>query len=298
MAFTFPFLKSAFTSLGGARVDVDILRKSIIDGGIIVQALVDQPEGIRWIDEVADPTLQFSFVTDLPAPEETELNNIVAAHTGPPDVSSVVRFFTESTPPTVTDDFGKDFEVGDVWYDTSTDHFYQLSDSTVGAARWEWISGWGLSRPTKLTKLRADLQTSDESDPAASKLLVTDGSGDFDLQGWGSSQDRGYFEDFGADTTASSSTPVARMNESPTLVAGRYEILWTSELEGTDKDTEPRGRFSFDGVLIDEYTVNTHGDDGDAIARTLERGRDGTGEQLPEVGRGVTRCPFLHAKSA
>ena len=168
MAFTFPFLKSAFTSLGGANVDVVVLRAAIINGGIIVQDLLPQPEGIKWINELPIPTIQFSFVTDLPAPEETELNSIVAAHTGPSDTSQGVRLFFETTPPLVTDDSDKLFEVGDIWRDG--EHSYLLTDATVGAAVWQWISGWGSARPTTLVKLRADLQTGGEAAPCG--LLI------------------------------------------------------------------------------------------------------------------------------
>lgn len=253
MAFTFPYLKSAFTSLGGANVDVVVLRAAIINGGIIVQDLLPQPEGIKWINELADPTIQFSFVTDLPAPEETELDSIVAAHTGPPGVSQGVRVFFESTAPLVTDDSSKLFEVGDVWHDDSTKDSYRLDDSTVGAAVWNWGTGWGQVRPNTLVKLRADLLTGGEPDPDAGQILVTDGSGDYDLEGYGGSKSRDYFENFGPVTAAATSTPVTRMSQNPTFLDGRYVIEWCSEVVGTSGNTISEGRFSFDGALIDSY---------------------------------------------
>lgn len=256
MAFTFPFLKSAFTSLAGANVDVGVLRAAIVNGGIILQDLLDQPEGIRWIDEAADPTIQFSFVTDLPGPEETELNSIVAAHTGPFAVSDAVRVFLKTGKPTVTDDSNSGFKEGDEWRDSVTDHVYVAGDVTPGSAKWHWQSGWGQSRPDEVVKLGISLQTDDEASPDANQFIVTDGSGDWDLKDFGASRDRGYFEDFGAVTSTSSATPVTRMSENPTLLVGRYAIGWTSEMGGTATGTEPLGRFSFDGGLIDEYIAD------------------------------------------
>jgi len=272
MAFTFPFLKSAFTSLGGANVDVVVLRADIINGGIIVQDLLPQPEGIKWINELADPTLQFSFVTDLPAPQETELDSIVAAHTGPQTTSQGLRVFFESTDPLVTDDSDKLFEVGDVWRDSSTNHSYILTDATVGAAVWHWVSGWGSARPTTLVKLRADLQTGGESAPAADQIIVTDGAGDFDLEGYGGSKSRDYFENFGPVTAAATSTPVTRMSQNPTFLDGRYVIEWCSEINGSSSNTASEGRFSFDGSLIDSFIAVGRNKFNGCIERVLTAG--------------------------
>lgn len=299
MAFTFPFLKSAFTSLGGANVDVVVLRAAIINGGIIVQDLLPQPEGIKWINELPIPTIQFSFVTDLPAPEETELNSIVAAHTGPSDTSQGVRLFFETTPPLVTDDSDKLFEVGDIWRDG--EHSYLLTDATVGAAVWQWISGWGSARPTTLVKLRADLQTGGEAAPDANQVIVTDGAGDFDLEGFGGSKSRDYFENFGPVTAASTSTPVTRMSQNPTFLDGRYKIQWYSEIAGSSGATVSEGRFSFDGGLIDSYIADGRNKFDGCIERVvtagskallLEIAKDAGGGQA-EMGKSVMRYTWI-----
>lgn len=248
------YLKSEFTSLGGANVDAGVLRATIESNGIIVVALADGPTALRWIDEVADPTFEITFVSTLPAPQVTELDILIAAHTGPSDVSQAMRVFPKSSAPLVTDDEDKLFEVGDVWYDSSTKHAYVLTDATAGAAGWDWATGWGESRPTNLVKLRADLQTSGESAPDANQSLVTDGAGDFDLKEYGGTLDRGYFEDFGADT--STSGLAVRMSESPTFLVGRYEIGWTSQVDGSTSTVDFFPRFFFDGTLVADADVD------------------------------------------
>ena len=301
MAFTFPYLKSAFTSLAGANVDVVVLRGSIVNGGIIVQDLLPQPEGIKWINELADPTIQFSFVTTLPGPEEAELDSIVAAHIGPQTTSQGVRVFFKSTAPLVTDDSDSLFEVGDIWIDDTTKDSYALDDATVGAAVWNWGTGWGKARPNTLVKLRADLQTGGEAAPDAGSVLVTDGAGDFDLEGHGGSQSRDYFENYGPVTAASTSTPVTRMSQNPTFLSGRYKIQWFSDIVGSSGATVSEGRFSFDGVLIDSFVSDGRSKFNGCIERVLTPGskamlleiaKDAGGGQA-EMGKSVMRYTWI-----
>lgn len=248
------YLKSEFTSLGGANVDAGVLRSTIESNGIIVVALADGPTALRWIDEVADPTFEITFVSTLPAPQVTELDILIAAHAGPPDVSQAMRVFFESAAPLVTDDEDKLFEIGDLWHDSVTSHAYILTDATAGAAAWLWASGWGLARPTDVPKLRSNLKLGGGSNPDANKVIVADGSGDWDLNDYGGTQDRGYFEDYGTQTSVSNGT-ATRMDETPTLLAGRYELGWTSEVDTDSNNSDVIARFIFAGSTIDVMTV-------------------------------------------
>jgi hypothetical protein len=248
------YLKSEFTSLGGANVDAGVLRATIEKNGIIVVALADGPTALRWIDEVADPTYEITFVSTLPAPQVTELDILIAAHAGPSDVSQAVRVFFESTPPLVTDDSDRLFEIGDLWHDSSTDHAYILTDATVGAAAWLWTSGWGLSRPDDSPKLRSSLQTAGETAPTINQVIITDGVGDWDLADYGGTQDRGYFEEFGAVTSAT--IPTLRMDENPTLLAGRYLLEWMCTVDGSSTATVSKATFKFAGSDIDSITTD------------------------------------------
>lgn len=65
---------------------------------------------------------------------------------------------------------------------------------------------------------------------------------------------RGYFEDFGPDT---STTGLAvRMQETPTFLAGRYEIGWTSQVNGTLPGGDIVPRFFFDGALVMDADID------------------------------------------
>ncbi len=268
------YLKSEFTSLAGANVDAGVLRSTIESNGIIVVDLADGPTALRWIDDVADPTFEITFVSTLPAPQVTELDTLIAAHTGPPGVSQAMRVFFKSSAPTVNDDETKLYAIKDVWHDSSTSHSYVLNNPAVGAAKWDWATGWGAASPTSLVKLRADLQTGGESAPAANQVLVTDGSGDYDLKDFGGTQDRGYFEDFGADT---STTGLAvRMSESPTFLVGRYEIGWTSQVDGSTSNVDFFPRFFFDGSLVVDADID--------ITAATPTGFDGRIERVLTAG--------------
>ncbi len=135
------FLKSLFTSLGGANVDARVLRTTIEANGIIIIDLMDGPNALRWADEAADPLYSFAFDSTLPGPQLTELGVIVAAHTGP-DASQVSssRTFLRAVDPLLTDDETsvEAFRVGDSWINTVLNTAFVLVDADVGDAIWEW----------------------------------------------------------------------------------------------------------------------------------------------------------------
>ncbi len=59
-------------------VAVDQMRAEIEANGVIVVALDDDPLGILCMRTI----VQFNFVADLPAPQQTELLVLLQAHTG------------------------------------------------------------------------------------------------------------------------------------------------------------------------------------------------------------------------
>lgn len=136
---THTFLKSAFTSLGGANVDAEVLRRTIEANGIIIVALMDGPNALRWADEAADPLYSFAFVSTLPGPQLTELGVIVAAHTGPETgVTASSRTYSRTVNPATTDneDSIEGFRAGDKWINTTDNTTWELADA-VDPAVWK-----------------------------------------------------------------------------------------------------------------------------------------------------------------
>ena len=131
----YTYLKSEFTSLAGANVDSRVLRQTIEASGIVIVPLFDSSNALRWTDEVADPTYSIAFTVVLPAPQEAELDAIVAAHVGP-DTGQVTsaRTFVRAVDPAITDDetSAEAFTVGDGWINTVEKTSFILVDTTRG----------------------------------------------------------------------------------------------------------------------------------------------------------------------
>lgn len=231
------------------------------DAGITSAVL----EGRKWQPLVYGTSIALVFDVEptgddrSPGPATLEkliIDGLVAA-TPPTPVATLVsrpQQYEQTRDPDENDDVDDGFTPGDVWRNTSTGDSFRCRKNDSGAAKWDWLNAWGLTRSTSVPKLRASLKTAGEGDPDIFKAIVTDGVGDFDLLDYGGTRDRGYFEDFGAVTTASSGTPVTRMSENPTLLDGRYLIHYSAELSGSSGATVSEARFSFDGSLIDSFT--------------------------------------------
>ena len=77
------------------------------------------------------------------------------------------------------------------------------------------------------------------------------------VEGWlanfGAATYRGYFENLTAATTSSSTTPANRINQSPTLVDGRYRITIVTSLNGSAASTVADAIFTFDGVVQETF---------------------------------------------
>jgi hypothetical protein len=175
---TYTYSKSQFLALAGANIDAKVLRQTIIDDLVIIIDLVDQPNDCRFIDELPDPTYQFAFVDLLPGPQEAQLDAIVAAHTGPNDVSEATRIFTETGEPTAFDDETKGFTAGSIWRNQTDNELYLSVDGSAGAAVWEWISFAGNFRPADVG---ATINAIDPDPHAGNELLVTQAAGGANL---------------------------------------------------------------------------------------------------------------------
>lgn len=78
---TYTYVLTDFTSLAGASVDANVIKLEVA-AAIVAPALRPGRAGLKWITDVADPTFQFDFDGTLSAGEETDLDNVVAAHLG------------------------------------------------------------------------------------------------------------------------------------------------------------------------------------------------------------------------
>lgn len=92
-------------------------------------------------------------------PDDGEWDNEGAAGTG--GVSGAPTVITSTNDPTINDDSGDGYSVGDLWVNTTDDSVFVLADATAGAAVWTEIGagGGGASDHGALTGLGDDDHT-------------------------------------------------------------------------------------------------------------------------------------------
>lgn len=89
-------------------------------------------------------------------PDDGEWANEGAAGAG--GVSGAPTVITSASDPTVNDDSGDGYSVGDLWVNTTDDGVFVLADATAGAAVWTEVgAGGGLTDPITLTATEDDV---------------------------------------------------------------------------------------------------------------------------------------------
>ena len=90
--------------------------------------------------------------------------------------------YIKTSAPTVNDDTGDGYKVGDGWYDTTNDKIYKAIDVTAGAAIWhEWVTLTGTQTLTNKTLTSPALTTptitrATTTNPAETHQTLTDGA--------------------------------------------------------------------------------------------------------------------------
>lgn len=131
----------------------------------------------------------------------------------------------KTTAPTINDDAGDNFLIGNHWLNTTTGEAYVLTDATIGAAQWVKTTATNASEVTVTPS--GNLSSTDVQN-ALQEL-----QGDVDAKVFGN--DYTYVASLTTTTTTSSTYISKALLTTPVLLAGDYRVAYSCEVNNSDE---------------------------------------------------------------